>query len=169
MSAPQQGESVIFAIAVIGSGTECTHEELALAEALGREIARRGAVLVCGGLGGVMEAACRGALTEEGMTIGILPGNDTRAANPFVKIAIATGAGFARNLAVVNTARAIIAIGGNYGTLSEIAFALKVGRPIVGLNTWSLARKTGVTEELLITADGVLDAVDKAIAAAGGR
>jgi uncharacterized protein (TIGR00725 family) len=169
MSVPVQGESVQFAIAVIGSGAECTHDELATAEALGREIARRGAVLVCGGLGGVMEAACRGAMAEGGMTVGILPGDDIRAANPFVQIAVATGAGPARNLAVVNSARAIIAIGGKYGTLSEIAFALKVGHPVVGLNTWSLARKTGVNEELLIIADGVLDALDKAIAAAGSR
>ena len=134
MSTHQPGESVAFAIAVIGTGAEATPEELQEAEALGREIARRGAVLVCGGLGGVMESACRGARLEEGVTIGILPGNDPKAANPWVQIAVATGTGFARNLAVVSSARVVIAIGGNYGTLNEIAFAAKLGRPIIGLH-----------------------------------
>jgi uncharacterized protein (TIGR00725 family) len=169
MSTHLAGESIAFAIAVIGTGAESTPEELQEAEALGREIARRGAVLVCGGLGGVMESACRGARLEEGVTVGILPGNDPKAANPWVQIAIATGTGFARNLAVVSSARVVIAIGGNYGTLSEIAFAAKLGRPIIGLGTWSLARRPGSHEEIVIPASGVMDAVDKAIKLTGGR
>src|SRR5262249_17253928 len=104
----------------------------------GREIGRRGATLVCGGLGGVMEAACRGAREEGGHTIGILPREDAAAANPYVEFPVVTGMGTARNLAVVLTSQAVIAIDGSYGTLSEIALALIHGRPVVGLATWSL-------------------------------
>lgn len=111
---------------------------VAIAEAVGAEVARAGAVLVCGGLEGVMEAACRGAAREGGLTIGILPGMDTREANQWVAIPIATGIGHARNLAVVATSDAVIAVDGEFGTLSEIAFALRIGRPVVGLATWRL-------------------------------
>ena len=109
-----------------------------MAESVGRELASRGAVLVCGGLGGVMEAACTGAKEGGGTTIGILPGTDRAAANPFVDFAIPTGLGEARNALVVRAADALIAIGGGYGTLSEIAFALKAGKPVVGLGTWEI-------------------------------
>jgi uncharacterized protein (TIGR00725 family) len=109
-----------------------------VAESVGRELASRGAVLVCGGLGGVMEAACTGAKGGGGTTIGILPGTDRAAANPFVDFAIPTGLGEARNALVVRAADALIAIGGGYGTLSEIAFALKAGKPVVGLGTWEI-------------------------------
>ena len=109
-------------IAVIG-GSQCSAQEAQLAEEAGQELARRGAVLVCGGLGGVMEAACRGASSEGGITIGILPGDNRQAANPYVQIPIVTGMGYARNVAVVKSAQAAIAIGGSYGTLSEIAHA----------------------------------------------
>lgn len=112
--------------------------DLASAEQVGRELAARGAVLVCGGLGGVMEAACRGAKDAEGTTIGILPGSDRSAANRFVDVAIATGLGEARNALVVRAADAVIAIGGGYGTLSEIALALKAGKHVVGLGTWEI-------------------------------
>jgi uncharacterized protein (TIGR00725 family) len=95
-------------------------------------------VLVTGGLGGVMEAACKGARGAGGMTIGILPGKDRSAANPFVDFAIPTGLGEARNALVVRAADALIAIGGAYGTLSEIAFALKAGKRVVGLGTWAI-------------------------------
>lgn len=105
---------------------------------MGRELASRGAVLVCGGLGGVMEAACRGAKGGGGTTIGILPGTDRAAANPFVDFAIPTGLGEARNALVVRAADALIAVGGAYGTLSEIAFALKAGKPVAGLGTWDV-------------------------------
>jgi uncharacterized protein (TIGR00725 family) len=95
-------------------------------------------VLVCGGLGGVMEAACRGAKEGGGTTVGILPGSERSAANEFVDVAIPTGLGEARNALVVRAADALIAVGGGYGTLSEIAFALKAGKPVVGLGSWEI-------------------------------
>jgi uncharacterized protein (TIGR00725 family) len=124
-------------IAVCGAG-HCDSALDMCAEAVGRGIAEAGAVLICGGLGGVMAAACRGARAAGGTTIGILPGNDSRAANPDVLIPIATGMGEARNLIIVQTASVVIAIGGEYGTLSEIALARKIGRVVVGLDTWAL-------------------------------
>lgn len=127
-------------VGVIGAGT-CDTKTAALAEAVGRGLAERGAAVVCGGLEGVMAAACRGAKSAGGLTIGILPGNSRADANPWVDIPIATGLGEARNIIIVRTAQAIIAVGGEYGTLSEIAFALKLGVPVVGLNTWQLARE----------------------------
>jgi len=153
-------------IAVIGGG-QCSIEEALLAEAVGRELARRGATLLCGGLGGVMEAACRGAAIESGITVGILPGSDPASANPYVHIPIATGIGEARNVAVVKSAQAVIAIDGDYGTLTEIAFALKSGIPVIGLNTWSMSRK-GQEDKSIIPAEDAVDAVEKAISLAKG-
>jgi uncharacterized protein (TIGR00725 family) len=95
-------------------------------------------VLVCGGLGGAMEAACRGASEAGGVTVGILPGDDRSAANRFVEVAIPTGLGEARNALVVRSADALVAVGGGYGTLSEIAFALKAGKPVIGLGSWEI-------------------------------
>ena len=126
-------------VAVVG-GSEAGAEVVAVAEELGRELARRGAVVVCGGLGGVMEAVCRGARAEGGRTVGILPGDDRRAANPYVDVAVATGLGEARNVLVVRTADAVIAVDGEFGTLSEIALALRLGKPVVGIDTWELRR-----------------------------
>ena len=126
-------------ISVSGAG-RCDEQTYELAEQVGRELARRGATIVCGGLGGVMEAACKGAKSAGGQTIGILPGTNRADANPFIDIPIVTGMGEARNVIVVRSARAVIAIGGEYGTLSEIAFALKFGIPVIGLNTWRTAR-----------------------------
>jgi uncharacterized protein (TIGR00725 family) len=125
-------------IGVIGAG-ECDAEIGDLAEAVGRGIAEAGVVLVCGGMGGVMEAACRGARVAGGTTIGILPGRDRSEANEYVDIAIATGINEARNLAIIRTADVLIAVGGSYGTLSEIGFALKAGKKVVGLKTWDIA------------------------------
>src|SRR3954451_19270969 len=125
-------------VAVVGPG-EATPEQIATAEEVGRLLAERGAVLVCGGLGGVMEAACRGAKEGGGQTVGILPGGDRAAANPYVDVAIATGLGEARNALVVRAADVLIAVGGAYGTLSEIALALKTGTPVVGIRSWELA------------------------------
>lgn len=135
---------------------EASAEEEAAAEAVGRLLARRGAVVVCGGLGGVMEEACRGAREEGGTTVGILPGFDRDAANPHVSVAIATGLGEARNALVVRTADALIAIGGAYGTLSEIALALKGGKRVIGIGTWDI---DGVEP-----ADGPEAAVEAALA-----
>jgi len=148
-------------IAVIGGG-QCTPEEAGLAEAVGREIARRGAILICGGLGGVMEAACKGADQAGGVTIGILPGEIRQAANPYVQIPIATGLGYARNMAVVKSAQAVIAIDGSYGTLTEIGHALQSGIPVIGLGTWSLSRN-GQPDNAIITVQDPVEAVDKAL------
>lgn len=127
-------------IGVIG-GAAPTKEEAAAAEAVGRALAEAGAALVCGGLGGVMEAACRGAKSAGGLTVGILPGADSREANPYVDVPIATGMRCARNVIIARTAQAVIAIGGSYGTLSEIGFALSFGKPVVGLGTWEMSRE----------------------------
>jgi len=148
-------------IAVIG-GSQCSSHEARLAEEVGRELAKRGVTLVCGGLGGVMEAACRGASSEGGVTIGILPGDNYQAANPYVQIPIVTGMGYARNIAVVKSAQAVIAIGGSYGTLSEISHALQSGIPVIGLNTWSLSRN-GQPDNSIIPAQNPTEAVNKAL------
>ncbi len=126
-------------IAVIGAG-RCSANEYREAREVGRLIADRGAVLVCGGLGGVMEAAARGAKEGGGTTIGILPGHDRSLANPYIDLAVTTGLGEARNLVVVSTGDAIVAVGGSYGTLSEIGLAAKIGRPVVILHGWRLER-----------------------------
>ena len=147
-------------IAVIGGG-QPSAEEAKLAEEVGRELAKQGATLVCGGLGGVMEAACRGASSEGGVTIGILPGDSPKAANPYVQIPIVTGIGYARNISVVKSAQAVIAVGGSYGTLSEIAHARQGDIPVIGLNTWSLSRN-GQQDNSIITAQNPVEAVNKA-------
>jgi uncharacterized protein (TIGR00725 family) len=121
-------------VAVIGPGDEPI---LAAAE-VGRLLAERGAVLVCGGLGGVMEGACRGAKEAGGLTVGILPGADRADANPFVDVVLPTGLGEARNALLVEAADVAIAIGRGYGTLSEVALALKAGKRVIGLDTWEI-------------------------------
>jgi hypothetical protein len=141
----------------------------AAAETVGRLVAEAGAVLVCGGLGGVMEAACRGAAGAGGLTVGILPGADRGAANPWVRVAVATGLGELRNGVVVGTADVVVAIAGEYGTLSEIALALKAGRPVVGLGTWGLVRPGGVPLAAVVVASDPADAVGRAVALATPR
>lgn len=126
-------------LAVVGAGS--ADESLAaLAERVGEEVARAGAVLVCGGLGGVMEAACRGARRQGGLTVGILPGSRLEDANPHVDIVVATGLGNARNVVVVGSAHAVIALPGGHGTLSEVALGLKMGKRVVlcGEHAWEL-------------------------------
>lgn len=108
------------------------------AEAVGRGLAERGAVIVCGGHGGVMEAACRGAADAGGMTIGLLPGADRSGANSFLSVVLPTGMGELRNGLIVRAADVVVAIGGAWGTLSEIALARQMGRPVVALATWDL-------------------------------
>ncbi|MGH7900506.1 MAG: TIGR00725 family protein [Thermodesulfobacteriota bacterium] len=125
-------------IGVIGT-SQATNEELKIAEEVGKEIAKNNGILVCGGEGGVMEAACKGAKSANGLTIGVIPGFSARDANPYVDVPVITGMSHARNIIVVRTSNAIIAIGGGYGTLSEIAFALRLGVPIIGLNTWEVS------------------------------
>jgi uncharacterized protein (TIGR00725 family) len=139
-------------IAVIG-GRRVEKALLSEAEEVGRLIARRGAILVCGGLGGVMEAASKGAKSAGGLTVGILPQNDSKDANKYIDIPLATGLGIGRNVIIARAADALIAVGGAYGTLSEIAFALQTGKPVVGIKTWDIK---GV-----ICVENAVDAVNK--------
>lgn len=150
-------------VAVIGAG-QCTAAEAILAEDVGRLLAEAGAVLLTGGSGGVMAAASRGAAQAGGLVVGVLPGEDAGQANPWVGLPIVTGMGEARNAILVRTAQAVIAVGGEYGTLSEIAFALKFGRPVVGLQTW---RASGPNQTALPihTVDSAAEAVAAALAA----
>ena len=148
-------------IAVVGSAV-CDEQVAALSRDVGREIAQRRAVLVCGGRGGVMEAACQGAKAEGGITVGILPGTDREEANPYVDLPIVTGLGEARNAIVVRTAEAVVAVSGGYGTLSEIGLALKMGRPVVGVGTWEL-RQGGRSVDAVVQADTPAQAVELAL------
>jgi uncharacterized protein (TIGR00725 family) len=142
-------------VAVVGPG-EATADQERLAETVGRGLAERGAVVVCGGLGGVMAAACRGARSAEGKTVGILPGGDRSEANQWVEIAIATGLGELRNGLIVRSADVVIAVGGGHGTLSEIALALKAGLPVIGIGSWDIE---GI-ERVATPADAVSRACD---------
>ncbi len=130
-----------------------------IAEEVGERIAARGALLVCGGRGGVMAAACRGAKRAGGTTIGILPGATRAGANRYVDIPIATGMGEARNVVIVHSADVCIAVDGRYGTLSEIAFALTIGTPVVAIASWELAKAGPVDERLFSTAADAEEAV----------
>ena len=147
-------------VAVVGAGQADDPTEAA-AEAVGRGLAEAGATVVCGGLGGVMAAACRGAKAAGGTTVGILPGLDRADANPWIDVAVTTGLGEARNVLVVRAAEVVVAIGGEYGTLSEIAFALKTGVPVVGIGTWTI--------DGIVPADSPADAVAGALALAAER
>ena len=138
----------------MGAG-RATESEAQAAEAVGHGLAEAGAIVVCGGLGGVMEAACRGAREAGGTTVGILPGSDRADANAFVDIAIATGLGEARNALIVRAVDALVAVGGEYGTLSEIALALKGGTPVVGLGSWEI--------DGVVRAEVPADAVSRAL------
>jgi hypothetical protein len=149
-------------VAVVGPSAG-TPAELALGEAVGRGLAEAGAVLVCGGMGGVMEAAAGGAVKAGGKTVGILPTGSRLEGNPYLTIAVATGMGEARNAIVVRTADVVIAVHGEFGTLSEIALALKMGRPVVGLGTWEL-RRAGEAVDAIVRATSAEDAVSKALA-----
>lgn len=142
-------------IGVIGAG-ETGEEEYITAFETGREIARRKCTLICGGLGGVMEAACKGAKSEGGLTVGIIPGELKNEANPYVDIPIVTGMGHGRNIIVVRSSDALIAIGGSFGTLSEIAFALTLEIPVIGINTWDVSTE-------IKQADNPREAVEMAV------
>jgi uncharacterized protein (TIGR00725 family) len=155
-------------IAVIG-GSEVHARVARVAETVGAGLASAGAILICGGLGGVMEAACRGAKSAGGLTIGFLPGLDRAAANPWVDVVIPTGLGEARNLLVVRSASVVIAIDGEYGTLSEIAFALRLGTPVIGLGTWSLTRPDGAEDTGLVAIEDPSDAVALAVQLSGSQ
>ena len=154
-------------IAVVGPSAG-TPTELALGEAVGRRIAEAGGVLVCGGMGGVMEAAAGGCAAAGGRSVGILPSDSRLDANPYVTVAVATGMGEARNAIVVRTADVVIAVHGEFGTLSEIALALKMGKPVVGLGTWELARD-GESVDAIVRASDPDEAVAKALQLADRR
>jgi uncharacterized protein (TIGR00725 family) len=153
-------------ISVIG-GAEGEQAALRDAEQVGRGLADAGAVLVCGGRGGVMEAASRGAAEAGGTVLGVIPTTDSSDANPYVTHVIATGIGHARNLAVVASGDAVIAIGGEWGTLSEIAFARRLERPVIALSSWSLDNRAGL-DPGITEADAPDEAVQSALSAAGG-
>ena len=148
-------------IAVVGAG-DASPGETDQAEEVGRLLGRAGAVLVCGGLGGVMDAAARGTRSEGGISVGILPGDDRGAAGPHLTVAIPTGLGEARNALVVRASDAVIAVGGEFGTLSEIAFALRICKPVIGLDTWQLA-KHGRPVEAIVRASSASEAVSLAL------
>ena len=153
-------------VSVSGSG-DASPEVIALAEEVGARLAGANAVVVCGGLGGVMEAVCRGAKSAGGTTVGILPGTARSDANPFVDVAIPTGLGESRNALVARASDALIAIGGEFGTLSEIALALKIGTPVIGLGTWELGRRNEVADAIK-TAATPAEAVDLVLRLAKG-
>jgi hypothetical protein len=151
-----------YFVSVIG-GSRASAADLEIAEAVGRELAKAGAAVVCGGLGGVMEAVCKGAAEAGGLTIGILPGEHRETANAFVHIPIVTGLGFTRNSIVAKSGQAVIAIGGSYGTLSEIAFARIAGLPVIGIDTWEMSRR-GEEADFITRAADAKEAVQIAIA-----
>jgi len=145
-------------ISVIGAG-DASEKDCKLAEAVGEEIARQGYTLLCGGMGGVMEASCRGAKTQGGTTIGILPGSSKAEGNPYIDYPIVTAMGQGRNIIVASSCDAIIAIGGGFGTLSEIAFALRLKIPIIGIKTWDVSsdiKKAETPEEAVYMAIGLI-------------
>ncbi|MDX6651112.1 MAG: hypothetical protein QOJ97_3063 [Solirubrobacteraceae bacterium] len=145
-------------VSVVGPGEDVDALVLERAEAVGRELAVRGAVVICGGLGGAMAAACRGAASAGGVSVGLLPGADRAEGNEWLSVAIPTGMGELRNGLVARAGDAMIAVDGGYGTLSEMGFALKLGRPVVGLGTWDI-------EGVMAAADPA-EAVQCALAAA---
>ncbi len=144
-------------IGVIGAG-ECSKEVYKTAEDLGKMIAQRGDMLICGGLGGVMEAAAKGAKSIGGTTVGILPGFRAEDANPFIDIPIVTGLSHARNFILVRSSDVLIAVAGEYGTLSEIAIALKLMKPVIGIGSWDISKdifQARSPEEALKKIDGL--------------
>ena len=149
-------------IGVIGAGNSASEEGLRLAEEVGYLIARADAIVLCGGLNGVMQAAAKGAKRGGGLTLGILPTGNKGDANPYVDIPVATAMSTSRNLIIVRTADALIAINGSYGTLSEMAHAFDQGKPVFALHTWPL-EKAGVEPGLFVPVDTPREAVDRAL------
>lgn len=151
-------------IAVCGTSLE-QPEALSDAEEVGRLLAQRGVTVVCGGLGGVMAAVARGVRSGGGVSVGVLPGDDADSANPDVTVALPTGLGELRNALIAHSCRAMIAVGGGYGTLSEIGFALRLGKPVTGLHTWDIRRANDDRPDPAIhCADSASDAVDWVLA-----
>lgn len=145
-------------VAVIGAGA-ATPRQAELARACGRLLARAGFVLLSGGLGGVMDASCRGCAAEGGRSVAVLPGTDRAGATPYATFALPTGLGQVRNSVLVNAADAVLAIGGGWGTLNEIALAVRLGKPLVLLESWGLEPPEGTPLGALVTAADPDDAV----------
>ncbi len=148
-------------VSVIGA-SDCAQDQAVMAEEVGRLLGESGVVLVCGGRGGVMEAVCRGAHNAGGLTVGLLPGRSHEEGNPYLSLAIPTGLGHARNALVVQAGQVVIAIGGEYGTLSEIGLALKSGKKVVGLYSWQAQSSEGHEAEIM-KAKSPQDAVSLAL------
>ena len=140
-------------IAVIGARS-CDEQLYHETEELGALLAKNGYTVICGGLGGIMEAVCKGAKNAGGATIGIIPGDDPLDANPYIDTVITTGLGISRNLIIIRSAVGVIAINGGFGTLSELAFALQLQKPVVGLGTWDIS-------DQIISVKTPFDAVDR--------
>jgi uncharacterized protein (TIGR00725 family) len=138
-------------VAVVG-GSNCSAEESRLAYEVGAAIASRGGTVICGGGSGIMEAASRGAKETGGIVIGILPGESPHEGNSYLTAAIATGIGEARNAIIARTADAVIAVGGEYGTLSEIALALKMNKPVIGIKSWQLTPPLPIESSIIVAA-----------------
>ncbi len=145
-------------IGVIG-GSQSDQENLEIAYRLGKLIAQNGWFLICGGLTGIMEYACKGAYEEDGITIGILPGGDKSSANPYVKIPIATGIGLARNFIIINTADVLVAIDGRYGTLNEISAALNLSKKVIAINSWKLKKSGEIDTNLFFEVNSPNEAI----------
>ena len=152
-------------VAVVGGGSPDA-DAASVAREVGAALAKSDATVVCGGLGGVMEAVCEGAKAAGGRTVAFLPGTQRAEANRFVDVALPTGMGEMRNMLVVRAADAVIAIDGEFGTLSEIAFALRIGKPVVGIATWGLV-KEGRASDAVVVATTPAEAVERALALAG--
>lgn len=150
-------------IGVLGPN-QCDETQRALGLAVGHALARRGAILFCGGLGGMMAAAAEGAKQAGGLTVGVLPGTDAGEANPFIDLPLPTGLDAYRNMLLVRFCHAVIAVCGQYGTLSEVAFALRLGIPVVGLHTWQLQRE-GRLDPGIMPAGTPEEAVENALSA----
>jgi uncharacterized protein (TIGR00725 family) len=148
-------------VAVCGAG-DATKQDVERAEQVGRLLAEAGAIVVCGGLGGVMDAAARGATDAGGISVGLLPDVTRAGSSEYLSIALPLGLGETRNALVVRSADALIAVGGEWGTLSEIAFAMKMGKRVVGLHTWELSRE-GLSVDGILRADSPEDAVRLAL------
>lgn len=159
MTLPRAAERIH--VAVVGGG-HADESECDQAARVGRALGEAGAVVVCGGLGGVMEAVCRGARDGGGLSIGILPGAERSAANAYVDVAVPTGMGEGRNMLVVRCADALVAVGGEYGTLSEVALALQAGIPVIGLGTWELSKR-GRPVDAVTVAQSPEEAADLAV------
>jgi uncharacterized protein (TIGR00725 family) len=147
-------------VGVVGSGS-CDERISQVAEEVGERLAREGLVVLTGGRGGVMEAASRGAKKVGGLTVGVLPGESRADANRYVDLPIVTGLGEARNVIVARSSEVLVAIAGEYGTLSEIALALKMGRPVIGLHTWPLAMDILVVEDPEQAVEKVIDSLER--------